>query len=113
MGASLTCDRCQRELDQGTPEDSPVVWEHEDGDQSSAQHLCDACHTTADTGYTKRTVYAVVGQENARRMREQSLEEKVTETLSSWEEVGMKQCTHCMASYRADLTACFFCGRSN
>ena len=71
MGSSLSCDRCGVVLDQGEPDCSPLVWERRlqaTGDEETVEHLCLGCFREgADEGYTRRTVYACVGEENARQ----------------------------------------------
>ena len=62
MGAELSCDVCNKVLN----EDGDDVHEKKGGEP---EHVCDACFNPAThAGYTKRSVYSVCGEENARRM---------------------------------------------
>lgn len=66
MGSELSCDRCGVVLPQGEPESSPLVYEKRGAD--AVHHLCTPCFREHDDkGYTLRTVYACVGEENARQ----------------------------------------------
>ena len=62
MGAELSCDVCNKVLS----EESDDVHEKRGG---APEHVCVACFSPeTHVGYTKRSVYNVCGEENARRM---------------------------------------------
>ena len=113
MGSSLTCDRCGVTLEQGEPDASPLVWERREparraDEDDVVQHLCVGCFREGEEeeGYVRRTVYACVGEENARQLTKQEANAK-TVPLSP-----MTKCQACGAMYRSDMPACFFCGAS-
>lgn len=106
MGAELSCDVCKRTLS----EEHDVVRERVG---ATPEHVCEACFKPdAHKDYVQRTVYAVVGEQNARRMRS----DPSSAAAFSQAMEGFSDCIPCPCGAetvrREGVSACFACGRS-
>lgn len=113
MGAELSCDRCQRVL-----AENEHVWErHAD----PTEHVCQVCFfltEATEATHALRSVYGLVGQENARRLQEQRQRPVVDARLAAVERRLRQPTRHC-ARCSADTVVhdpaappaeCFCCG---
>lgn len=111
MGAELSCDVCQQTLS----EDEDKVREYRGGDPG---RVCLSCYVPdVHVGYIERTVYAVVGEENARRMnegltnRDPTVEEDVRIVTTGFSDVLSCPCG-AQTVRRVGVSECFACGRA-
>ena len=106
MGAELSCDVCNKKLS----EEHDLVRECVG---ATPEHICVTCYKS-DThkNYVERTVYDVVGEENARRMRSNPQAQAAFSQAVS----GFSDCIACPCGAetvrREGVSACFSCGRS-
>lgn len=105
MGSAVSCDICNKELDQ----DTCSVYELKDGDP---EHVCVECFDQEKhKQHTFRTVYAVVGERNARMLNASG---RMPELMQGLEQ-GFSNCTRCECGAETvngpDVTACFACGK--
>ena len=111
MGAELLCDVCQQTLS----EEEDKVRERGGGDP---EHVCLSCYDPdVHVDYTERTVYAVVGEENARRTnegltnRDLTVEEGVRTFTTGFSDVLSCPCG-AQTVRRVGVAECFACGRA-
>jgi hypothetical protein len=111
MGAELSCDICKKTLS----EDNDIVHECKGAELN---HICVQCfNPNVHTNYTARTVYAVCGEENARRMNQglQNGDPNIESTMQIIAN-GFSDCVSCPCGMqnvrREGVTSCFACGRA-
>ena len=106
MGAELSCDICQKTLD----ENSDYVYEQKN---ANPEHICLQCFDSEKyVNYNKRSVYNVVGEENARRLNEsEENREKFREIASGFVDAHPCECGAATVR-RPDVKTCFNCGKS-
>ena len=109
MGAQLSCDVCDNTLN----EDKDMVYERTG---ANPQHVCVVCYQPeVHNDYCMRTVYAVCGEENARRVnkgiedRDPTIEQTVRLVREGFSDTVL--CKKCgMENVReSDATSCFAC----
>ncbi len=109
MGVVLSCDVCEKTLSEEHDCVHEKKDEKKDGDP---MHVCVECfNNKVHIGYTKRSVYAVVGEENARQMRDMPQNMQIAEDVLS----GFQNTRSCVCGaetvVREGLTTCFACGK--
>ena len=108
MGAQLSCDVCEKILD----EEHDKVHEKVDASPGQPTHVCVACFKPkVHMGYSKRTVYSVVGEENARRIKESPQSRaNFQQALSGSQNMRVCECG-AETVVREGVVACFMCAK--
>jgi len=123
MGATLSCDCCQKDIPQGDgPNRTVPVWE--DPTSKDMMHLCEHCYNPVflvamcknPLAYTQRTAWDVLGKENARQLNAAStgpVREAAVGVRRVIDQTFWRHCKACGAESatgrRVDDDLCFFC----
>lgn len=109
MGAQVSCDVCDRLLDEQADDVHVYVCKN-----ATQEHVCVTCfNPETHKDHVKRSVYNVVGEENVRRLNENG---PGAQNLANQLERAFEDCIQCECGARTvrreGVVSCFSCGKA-